>query len=244
MFSGDPAERRTYLDAGFDGAIDYPLHGALLRAFARREGVEAIVGTVHALTRELGPERVHGLVNFVDNHDVPRFVSEIPEDVPADEALSRYHLALVALFTLPGIPQLYYGNEIAMYGGRDPDNRRDMPSWAFDEKGRAALHPEDSLGTPAETFALVQQLVRLRRTSAALRSGEFEVLQASTADALVFARTLPQQRVVVALNTGDAPLEVPVEELQGASVVSVGSAQISDGILRVPGSSAVILGGR
>ena len=127
VFSGDPKDLRTYLDTGFDAVLGYPLHGALIHAFALDEGLGGLVETIERLQAELGRDGLGQLVSFIDNHDVPRFATEIPKDVSPAEQQRRYDLALVVLFTLPGIPQLYYGDELAQLGGRDPDNRRDMP---------------------------------------------------------------------------------------------------------------------
>ncbi len=134
------------------------------------------------------------LVPFLANHDVPRFSSE-PGSTP-DKLLCAFALAL----TLRGIPQLYYGDEIAMPGGDDPDNRRDFPGgWpddaqnAFTEEGRT---PEQQ-----KIFSAVQNLLELRRHHAALRTGKlFHVF--SDDDSYLFVRQTDDERVLVIFNNG------------------------------------------
>ena len=58
----------------------------------------------------MGPDRARMLTTFLDNHDVPRFLSEAGA-LDAGEAARRETQGLVALFTLPGIPQLYAGDD-------------------------------------------------------------------------------------------------------------------------------------
>ena len=74
---------------------------------------------------DLGAGHENARAIFIDNHDVPRFVGRDPPDAAAKARLVQ---ALVYLFTMPGIPILYYGTEVALPGGPDPDNRRPM-SW-------------------------------------------------------------------------------------------------------------------
>ena len=101
-----------------------------------------------ALDRSLavyGPLHVMG--NLLDSHDKTRFMAYADGDVPpgADEAelgwgpdaprvdhdasYRKMELALAYLLTTPGVPVVYYGDEIGMTGAADPDNRRPMP-WA------------------------------------------------------------------------------------------------------------------
>src|SRR6202000_2764432 len=61
------------------------------------------------------------LVTLLDNHDRPRFLTE------AGGSDDKLKLGLSLLATVRGIPQLYYGDEIGIPGGGDPDNRRDFP---------------------------------------------------------------------------------------------------------------------
>lgn len=103
------------------------------------------------------------LVNFMDNHDVPRFLF----DKPSIEAL---HTALVYLYTWDGIPCLYYGTEQEFSGGNDPMNREDM----FEP----ANMPKDPSGqqyklfnTTNPTFKTIQTLIALRKQYAPLRRG-------------------------------------------------------------------------
>src|SRR5262245_35560168 len=94
----------------------------------------------------------------LDNHDLPRFVSEIDE-VNKTESRLRYFLALTALFTLPAIPQLYYGDELGLLGGSDPDNRRDMPEWAWTPSGRSQLQTGAAFAPSETTFNRVHRLI-------------------------------------------------------------------------------------
>ena len=78
------------------------------------------------------------MLTFLDNHDMGRFYSAVLGDN------QKYLNALTLLFSMRGIPQLYYGNEIGMLGGHDPENRDEFPGGfgygnpnAFDEEGRS-----------------------------------------------------------------------------------------------------------
>jgi glycosidase len=112
------------------------------------------------------------LVNFLDNHDVARFLFDAQGDVPALKN------ALTLLFTEEGIPDLYYGTEQNFAGGNDPANREVLWNTGFD--------------TTNDTFTHIAKLARIRRAYAALRRGDTHVVWATThvakeEDAGVFA---------------------------------------------------------
>ncbi|MCA9540020.1 MAG: hypothetical protein KC620_14080, partial [Myxococcales bacterium] len=119
-----------YLDAGFDALFDFRLRQALVDGLARVGDLDPAAVRVQEAFNSLGPTRARLRNLFLENHDVPRFASEITTD-DAGEAVDRYHLALAVLMTTPGTPQLYAGTELGMIG-RWPENRRDHPAWAFD----------------------------------------------------------------------------------------------------------------
>ena len=135
-----PRRSVPYLDAGFDTRVPLPAlrrarRGAIGAGRLDRSSIAHAVADGIARAR---PARALDLVLFVDNHDVPRFANVPGYGVPEDEIRRRLLLALDLIFTLPGIPQLYYGDELGMYGGGDPDNRRDLPAWATIPGARAA----------------------------------------------------------------------------------------------------------
>lgn len=101
--------------------------------------------------------------------------------------VSRVLLALTALFTFPGIPMLYYGDEIGLAGGNDPDCRRTMP-W-------------DVPGEHGVIRDTVRELARMRRDHPAIRRGSWEVL-ATFNRVIVFLRRHEADAVVVVLNAG------------------------------------------
>jgi glycosidase len=141
---------------------------------------------------------------FLDNHDVPRFMQDAGE-LADDERVRRYRLALVALFTLPGIPQLYYGDELGMLGAY-PENRRDLPAWAFDPATRAGARA-GYLGDPAQTFAFTRTLIMLRNAHPALWQGYFAELWRPNGGKNLYAyfRAAAGDRVLVIIDNGTGP---------------------------------------
>lgn len=132
------------------------------------------------------------LVPFFANHDTTRFAG-MPGVTPA-----KLKLAFGLILTLRGIPELYYGDEIAMPGGGDPENRRDFPGgWHEDSKN--AFMAEGRTPEQQEVFEFVQNLLRLRRQHEALRSGKLWHLTADDAS-YVFVRESEEERLAVAFN--------------------------------------------
>ncbi len=143
-------------------------------------------GSVTDLAGEgISPQRL--LVNFLDNHDVPRFLFDQPD-------LRRLHLSLALLFTEDGIPCIYYGTEQQLDGGNDPGNRE--PLW---ETGYDRQNP---------TFQRIRDLARMRRTYQELQYGSLAIhwsteRTGAEADAGIFAfeRRYRGDRAMVVLNT-------------------------------------------
>jgi cyclomaltodextrinase len=94
---------------------------------------------------------------YLDNHDTARLATALP-----DRAARR--LAQVLQFTLPGAPNLYYGSELGLTGGDDPEMRAPMP-WDRAVDGNPEL-------------AWTKQLIALRQSRRALRIGDFRPLEA------------------------------------------------------------------
>ena len=172
---------------GLDAAFDFPLMWALREAIATGPGGFAEVEAV--LAREDVAFAGSGTVvpRMLGNHDTTRFLSAAAGDDGADawsapppqpttpEAYARTKLGLVALLTQPGMPVLYYGDEVALAGAGDPDSRRVWPA-------------ENAL-SPAQTSvrALARRLGTLRACSPDLRAAERTPLFAS-ADGWGYAR--------------------------------------------------------
>lgn len=130
------------------------------------------------------------LVNFMDNHDVPRFLYDKP-DANALKAASTY------LMTTDGIPCIYYGTEQGFAGGNDPANRE--PLW------------ESDFSTDGEIFQHFAGLTRVRKAYEPLRRGDFQIKWASDrvgdeedAHVLAFERSTDDRSVLVVINTADA----------------------------------------
>ena len=122
-------------------------------------------------------------------------------------------LATVFLLTSRGIPLIYYGDEIGLAGGGEPDNRRDFPG-GFTGDSRNAF--EASGRTPEEQrlWTDIQTVARFRRQSPALRRGD--LVQLTVEDQVyAYARRSGGETVLVVFNNASAPqsVRVPLEPL-------------------------------
>ena len=157
------------------------------------------------------------LVTFAGLHDVARFMSETGATVEGRQ------LADTFLMTARGTPLVYYGDEIGMRGGGDPDNRRDFPGGfpgdprdAFTIAGRT---PEESA-----VFDNLRRLAWLRSELAPLRRGRMVTLLANE-QTWAYARVLDGQRIGVVLNNGTAPVTL---DLSVAAIEWRDGLEVSD----------------
>jgi hypothetical protein len=187
LLDGDPSlVSSTQAEGRFGAMFDFPLGFALVDVFCRDRS------PVH-LGAVLFNDRLYAhpasLVTLVDNHDLPRVMTECNGDV------ERVKRALAVQLTARGVPSFTYGIEEGLAGKKEPENRSDMRF------------------TPAHPLRpWIAQLLELRRRSDALQHGESLVL-AAREDFFAYARVVSSEAVVVAVNGGKAP--APVEGLAG-----------------------------
>jgi len=249
LFDGDPAlvsfyqggeERFDGLDSGIDTLFDFPLYFRIRDSFAKGDSLREVA---KMLARDRLYRDPSSLVTFLGLHDVPRFMNE------PGARVDSLKLAFTFLATVRGTPLVYYGDEIAMPGGGDPDNRRDFPGgWKGD--ARNAFEAAGRTADEQSVHAHVRTLLRLRQETPALRRGKTVNLHLADRS-WAYARVLDGRAAVVAINTDAAPATldlpaVPAGLADGARlrdrVGSLGEAAVEGGRLRLtlpPRSSGV-----
>ena len=186
MWDGNPALVAFFQGgrAGFDGIdtgvfslFDFPLYYKIRDAFIAKKPLKELA---MALSYDRLYPAADNLVTFLGNHDVPRFMGE------KDATVAGLRRAYTFLMTTRGIPMVYYGDEIGMPGGADPDNRRDFPG-GFPGDGRDAFTAAGRTADENAVFDHLKNLARLRAATPALRRGRLVNLLAAD-DAYVYAR--------------------------------------------------------
>jgi glycosidase len=195
------------IDTTLDSVFDFALWNASLLVFTNKAPVRLLRDQLKYDALYPDPSKVTVLAN---NHDTTRFLSL----EGATTAGAMMHVAFV--LSVRGTPQLYSGEEIAMEGKEDPDNRRFFPSRAFTNEGRT---PKER-----EMFDWTRSWIRLRREQAALRSGRLIDLFYDD-DAYVFARQHNDQTVIVAFNRHNERKRV---------TIPAGSIGLKDGVTLMP----------
>ena len=198
-----------------------------------------------ASVREDYPDAAfYSLMNLLDSHDTERLLWTLTPgtETTADKELNaanlaqgkqRQMLASLIQFTMPGAPTVFYGDEVALTGDDDPDDRRTYP-WA--DKG----------GSPdLAMFAHYQTLATLRQDNNALTHGDLVMLLADdAAETVAYGRKTAEQAAIVVINRGEAvTVSIPVggyvpdgmtfESLYGVGNSGSANVQVTDGALSV-----------
>ena len=189
--------RRYFVDGELDSIMNYPFRTGILNFLRGTDGGSGLRQTVMTVLENYPAQVAHCNMNLLGTHDTPRILTALVDDHdgPREElaqrrlspeqkelALKRLLLATVLQFTLPGSPSIYYGDEIAMEGGKDPFNRRPYP-WG---SGNEPL------------LAHFRQLGQLRKLPA-LRLGSTEFFLADGGE-IGFIRSYQEQSVKVYVN--------------------------------------------
>jgi glycosidase len=182
------------VDSGLDSLLDFPLFYPLRRAFAEGKDVKELAQTLAKDYLYTNPDI---LVTLLGGHDDKRFMSE------KGATIAGLKLAHTFLLTTRGVPQLYYGDEIAMTGADEPTTRQDFPGGfpgdrrnAFTKNGRT---PEEQ-----DLFEHVRQMVRLHGELEPLRRGSLVNLYVA-AQQYAYARVTPRASVVIVINNEAKP---------------------------------------
>jgi alpha-glucosidase len=181
--------------------VGFDITGALGRPWTDRQPLPtgALAAQWRAFLAAIPWQIATQQFNLLGSHDTPRIQTVVGED----EALVR--LAVTLLFTFPGVPCVYYGDEIGLAGGRDPDCRRCM------------IWDPHQWNTGLREF--YRTLIRLRRTSPALSQGGFQLLYAS-GQTLAFQREATEERLLIVARRAD----------DGLKALPVRHAGLADGV--------------
>jgi cyclomaltodextrinase / maltogenic alpha-amylase / neopullulanase len=140
-----------------DGVMNFTLREIILRTAGGQMEAALAQKMIDRMVADAGPGKLLQSWIMLDNHDTPRLATALPDE-------QRRRLAQVLQFSLPGAPNLYYGSEVGMTGGGDPEMRGPM---------RWELVRDDN-----PTLAWTRQLVALRKAHRALRIGDYRPITA------------------------------------------------------------------
>ncbi|MFP4201773.1 MAG: glycoside hydrolase family 13 protein [Candidatus Acetothermia bacterium] len=208
-----------FKSGSLDGVMNYELYKLLVDLIAkRRYGPEAFRQRLYFLRRSYPEWANFANYNLLGSHDRPRFMTLCEGDVEI------FKLGYFLLFALPGAPAIYYGDEIGMEGGDDPDCRRTFP-WKEDIRKK-------------ELFSFFQELLKLRKEQRSLRRGEVKEI---TAPAPLFAlvRKTGSELALAAVNPSSksCKAEIASDQFPTAdnpeTLFGQGSCSFSSGALKL-----------
>lgn len=228
------------VDSGLDSLLDFPLFYPIRHAFAEGHNVAEIPKTLAKDYLYNNPEI---LVTLLGGHDDGRFMSE------KGATLAGLKLANAFLLTMRGVPQLYYGDEIAMTGPDEPTTRGDF-SGGFPGDQRNAFSNEGRTKDEEDLFQYIRKLTRLHVEFRPLKDGALVNLYVSDQQ-YAYARKTKDEMVLTVINNDAKPTTISFAVAQagladGAMLVDrLGASknvQVENGKLRValPARSAAI----
>jgi glycosidase len=183
------------IDSGLDSLLDFPLFYPIRHAFAEGKALDEIPKTLAKDYLYSNPEI---LVTLLGGHDDGRFMSE------KGATLAGLKLANTFVLTTRGVPQLYYGDELAMEGEDEPATRGDFPG-GFPGDKRNAFTAAGRTKDEQELFEYIRRLTTLRREFEPLRAGALVNLYVAEQQ-YAYARVSGRDAVIVVINNDANPV--------------------------------------
>lgn len=215
---GDRALTGSYVGSNMlDGQFDFNLYWDMRNCFVKEEEpMSNLAASIEQSLQYYGYH--HTMGNITSNHDMPRITSYLggalkfeddarelawTDSVGVGDELAYQKMKCMAalIFTLPGVPVIYYGDEIGMPGAADPDNRRPMQ---FD-------HLTDNQKDLKTTF---RDLATIRKENIALQYGDYKLIETCN-KLLVFERRYFEKRLIILVNKDSAIREVELPDHLG-----------------------------
>ncbi len=156
-------------------------------------------------------------LNLLASHDTARLLTIAGDDIKTVE------LSTLLLLTFPGAPSIYYGDEIGLQGGFDPDSRRSFPDFQEGNQNLWNYH---------------KKLIQLRHEYPALRRGKYQVLKAEE-NIYIFSRNLDQETIIIAVNIDTNLQEITLEWEGNIDKIIFGEGSFLSN--KIPGNSILSL---
>lgn len=200
----------THAALGFFGGkqIDYELASGMMGlGEAEKYTAENFAKRTEELLQIYPYEFALAQMNLLDSHDMPRFLSLVSGNV------KRLALAYLFILTYPGAPSIYYGDEIGLTGGKDPECRKTFPwdesEWNTDLRDQ------------------LKSYIALRNANPVLRTGAYKVIYAHDG-VIAYTRKNEEQTMLVILNANDSPKTVTIPTGDAFAVGTKLKSQLSD----------------
>lgn len=226
--------REYFINASLKSVMNYPFMEAAVAFMKGKISSYELNEFFYKQMENYPREYFYSNLNLLDSHDRVRIltilsdsrdVSEIGEDEKYNHGIDRdkYLLAVSRLkalsvlqYTAPGLPLLYYGDEVGVYGYNDPYNRKTYP-WGMEDKA---------------LFSHYEVLGKMRSESEIIRKGDFRPIFAGN-HSFVFDRTYKNKKVIVAINRGifyneGERIELDVKGKKAISLIGDETIEIKD----------------
>jgi glycosidase len=232
---------RDGADSGLDSLLDFPLFYPIRQAFGEGKNLDEVP---KALAKDYLYTNPNILVTLLGGHDDGRFMSE------QGATIAGLKLANAFVLTTRGVPQLYYGDEIAMTGPDESTARADFPG-GFPGDKLNAFSRDGRTRDEEDLFDYIRNLTRLHAELEPLKRGDLVNLYVSDQQ-YVYARKSKAGAVVIAVNNAGTPATIEFDVVPAGlasgdrlsdRLNATKEVQVENGKLRVtqPARSASVL---
>lgn len=232
--------RRYLMGAQMDSVMNYPFANAVLR-FLQTGSAESFMDKILSVLENYPPYSIHVLMNHIGTHDTARAITSLAASTSYSRAAYRngsgrlsekerafgiklMKSAAVLQFTLPGIPCIYYGDEVGMEGGEDPFNRGCFP-WGNENE---------------ELLSFYRELGKLRRNNECFSDGSFIPIS-SVLGCVAFVRKKDDSASFTIVNRNEHEIDYVLPPEWQYLSLSLGGERVSRECVRVGGCSSAVL---
>lgn len=175
--------REYFLGDELDSTMGYPFRQVIIDFLVRNTNSAMVIRKLNSLKENYPKENFYAQMILLGTHDTERILTTLSNFRGEEEGKELLFQAITVLMTFPGVPHIYYGDEVGLTGGKDPDNRRAFP-WGKEDK---------------EILSFYKKVISFRRRSNALKKGSIEFEWVND-DVLKFKREYDNEEVIIIIN--------------------------------------------
>lgn len=207
----------------FDAVMFYQIYRPAKYFFSKSDfniDAKQLVDSLKLHWSKLGKDKQAAMMNLSASHDAPRLLTCFANHGkykfqankgdnpgynignPNEETYQRVRLYLAHLFTIPGSPHIWNGDEMGMWGADDPHCRKPLTWQEYNFSPETHNKKEHRVGFNQDHFNYYQQLIKIRKNNPELVSGDIEFLEAK-GKFLIYKRKLEKSEIMVIINAGN-----------------------------------------